>query len=82
DPHYTWGALLCLVGLESIVHTEPDGRIWLNGTLQAHLDLNNVPLGGHRYRVLVAPGRTELSPEGSNHPVLSADGKVVVAALE
>jgi len=81
DSHYTWGALLCLVGLESIVHTEPDGRIWLNGTLQAHLELNNVPLNGHRYRVEVIPGKTVLSDERGNRVLITAEGKIAIERL-
>jgi neutral trehalase len=80
DPHYTWGSLLCLVGLESIVHTLPDGRIWLNGTIDAHAQLDNIPLGGRLYRVVVTPRHTELQAKHGGR-ILVASDKIAVGSL-
>ncbi len=60
DPHYTWGALLCLIGLEEIVDVEPDGQVRLNGTWNETMDLHGVPIGGKRYDIEVRPGLTRL----------------------
>lgn len=75
DPHYTWGALLCLIGIENICGFEPDGRIRLNGTLKQHMVLRNIPIGGRLYEVRVDPGITTLTRNGK--PVLQAHGAVV-----
>lgn len=77
-PQYTWGALLCLLGLENIVRLEPDGKLRLNGTLKVHAELRNVPLGGHTYRVHVSPGRTELIAEHGVGSIATASGEVLV----
>jgi len=78
DPHYTWGALLCLIGLENICRIEDDGRVSLNGTLKETLTLRNVPIHGKPYEIRVTPGRAELWHDGKS--VLTADGKVVTGA--
>ncbi len=70
DPHYTWGALLCLVGLESIVDVDDAGQIVLNGAQTRTISLKNIPLLGRRYDVKTAPGSA----------VLLRDGKVVLEA--
>ncbi len=75
DPHYTWGALLNLIALESIVDVDDQGKIVLNGTLHQSLDLKNIPLLGKRYDVRVRPGLTTLLLAGKE--VLTAKGEVV-----
>jgi glycogen debranching enzyme len=79
DPHYTWGALLNLIALESIVDVADDGRIVLNGTLPKTLHLKNIPLLGKRYDVEVTPGKAVLLCEGK--PVLEAKGQILRASL-
>ncbi|MFI5386658.1 MAG: trehalase family glycosidase, partial [Fimbriimonadales bacterium] len=81
DPHYTWGALLCLISLENVVHLEPDGKVWLNGTLQATAILHNVPINGRRYHVFVSPGKTELVSDRNGRAVITAAGSIVRAKL-
>jgi hypothetical protein len=75
DPHYTWGALLNLIGLESIVDIDDSGRIVLNGTINATINLNRIPLLGKSYDVKVTPGCTTLILEGE--PILVAKGDIV-----
>ncbi len=70
DPHYTWGALLCLIGIESVCHTEPDGTIVLNGTTDKTLHIDNLPIFGRSYELDVTP----------HHTVLKLDGQVVAKA--
>lgn len=63
DPHYTWGALMCLVGLESIVDLDNDGRIKTGRGLKENLELNNIPIGGQLRRISVANGRVDVQPQ-------------------
>ena len=64
DKHYTWGALMCLVGLESICAIEPNGSVTLNGAQTASLEIANVPIHGHRYTVKTGPGWASLLDGG------------------
>ena len=61
DKHYTWGALMCLVGLESICSIEADGSVSLNGAQTAEIEIENVPIHGHRYTVKTGPGWASLT---------------------
>ncbi len=64
DPHYTWGALLNLVALESIIDVDDSGQIVLNGTLNKTLTLSHIPLLGKTFDVKVTPGSAELLRDG------------------
>ena len=75
DAHYTWGALLCLVGLESIVDVDDLGQIVLNGAQTKTISLKNIPLLGQRYDVRTQPGSAVLIHNGK--VVLEAKGKMV-----
>jgi putative isomerase len=57
DPHYTWGALLCLVGVETVVDVNNDGKIVTGQGLPGNLELRNIPLGGKLFRVEVKGGQ-------------------------
>jgi hypothetical protein len=72
DPHYSWGALLCLIGLEEILDIEPDGRIRLNGGLEESIELQNIPYGGRIYSVKV----------GNKHATVRHQGEVILEAME
>ena len=58
DPHYTWGALLCMVGLEALAETGPDFQPLrgLGGGIKETLVLRRVPFGGKLYRIEAAGG--------------------------
>ena len=79
DKHYTWGALMNLVGLESICAIEADGRVTLNGAQTSTLVLKNVPIHGRRYTVEAGPGWARLSD--GNSDVLEARGERVSRRL-
>ena len=64
DPHYTWGALLCLIGIEEICDIELDGRIRLNGKIDADIYIHNLPIEGQYYDVRVSNKKTELLKNG------------------
>jgi hypothetical protein len=60
-PHYSWGALLCLIGLEAFIDIGPDGRP-VAGTKVAALEniqLRNIPVGGRLYGFSADGGITE-----------------------
>jgi len=80
DPHYTWGALLNLIGLEGIVDIDDAGQIVLNGTLDKTVTLTHIPLLGKIFDVKVTPGSTELIQDGK--VVLTAKGGIVRAFLK
>jgi putative isomerase len=80
DPHYTWGALLNLIGLESIVDVDDSGKIVLNGTLNKNIILKNIPLLGRTFDVNVTPGAAQLIEHGKL--MLTAKGEVVRATLK
>jgi putative isomerase len=77
--HYTWGALLNLVGLESVVDVDDSGEIVLNGTIGKTVTLKNIPLLGKVFDVDLTPGSAKLIQDGK--VVLTAEGKIVRAAL-
>jgi hypothetical protein len=79
DPHYTWGALLCLIGLESIVDVDDSGRIALNGAQTKTITLENIPLLGRIYDVKTSPGYAALIRDGK--VILTAKGRIVRAAI-
>jgi hypothetical protein len=79
DPHYTWGALLNLIGLESIVDVDDSGKIVLNGTQTKTIILTNIPLLGRIYDVKTTPGSAELIRAGK--VILTANGTIVRAMV-
>lgn len=74
DPHYTWGALLNLIGLENVCDVTPDGMIRLNGVQTQTLSLTNVPLAGELYDVRTQPGQATLLRNGK--AVLTAKNRI------
>jgi hypothetical protein len=64
--HYTWGALMCLVGLESIVDLNSDGSIVTRNDWDQNFQLKNIPLGGKRYHVTTKNGHTSVEEETGN----------------
>ena len=79
DPHYTWGALLDLIGLESIVDVDDSGQIVLNGNQTKTIALANIPLLGRTYDVKTFPGSAVLLYDGK--VVLRANGTIVRSAI-
>jgi hypothetical protein len=64
-PHYTWGALLCLIGLEAFLDIGPDGRP-VAGTridVPENIQLRNIPAGGRLYRVSSDLGKIKIDQE-------------------
>jgi hypothetical protein len=75
DPHYTWGALLCLVGLEQLCDTDAGGNILLNGTSGRHIKIHNLRIHGRLFDVKIEPKRAILTSKGA--VVAVARGKVL-----
>ena len=64
DPHYTWGALLCLIGLEQLCDTDAEGRISLNGASGRHIRVHNLRLNGRIFDLVVEPTKAMLLERG------------------
>jgi Trehalase len=77
DTHYTWGALLCLVGLEQYIDVNPwDGVRFGALDPSASGEFSGAKWQGHRYDVFIAPTLTKLVRDGTGR--FEADGGVVV----
>jgi len=66
-PHYTWGALLCQIGIELLYDIGVDGSpVPLhNSALMEEIELRNMPAEGKLYRVSAANGKVTIRPEQS-----------------
>ena len=64
-PHYTWGALLCQIGLEYVYDATTDGqpRHFEGQPEMPHMELRNVPSGGKLYRIIRDDGGITVTPE-------------------
>jgi hypothetical protein len=77
DVHYTWGALLCLIGMEQFIDENPwDGLRF--GALQPAREgqLLGVTWKQHRYDVTIGPALTSVRRDGQTR--FAADAGVVV----
>ena len=64
-PHYTWGALLALIGVEAIcdIDDEFNPRPRPHCAIKETLTLRNVPFGGRLFRIGAAEGEVKVSRE-------------------
>ena len=53
NPNYTWGALLCLIGIEAVVDISDNGIIQRGTGYNEPVRLENIVLGGKPYNVSV-----------------------------
>jgi len=81
DPHYTWGALLCLVALEQYIDKNPWEGLRF-GALHptANGEFRGVTWDGHAYDVAIGPERTVLSRDGTIR--FQANAAVVVRQFQ
>jgi hypothetical protein len=64
DPHYTWGALLCLIGVEAMADVGADFKPMPRQDLGfENLVMRRVPFGGRPYRIEISPGKASASLE-------------------
>ena len=64
DPHYTWGALLPLIGVEALVDIGPDLKPTPRKIdLKEALTLRRIPIGGILYRIEARHGIVSVSPD-------------------
>ncbi len=81
DIHYTWGALLCLVGLEQLMDANPwDGLRFGALNPGAEGQLYRATWQNHIYSVSVGPSKTEVARDGRVR--LQADAGIVVRSYE
>jgi hypothetical protein len=66
-PHYMWGALLDVIGLEALVDVGPDFEpvVSQNSAVKENITLRNVPFGGKLYRIEAKDGKVTAQPETS-----------------
>jgi len=66
-PHYTWGALLCQIGIEALYNIDADGNPVTqdNEALAEGLELRNMPAGGKLYTVTTSGGKVTVRPQAS-----------------
>jgi hypothetical protein len=66
DTHYTWGTLLCLVGLEQYIDKNPWEGLRFGSLNSAWSgEFHGATWDGHIYDVAIGPERTVLSRDGS-----------------
>jgi hypothetical protein len=65
EPHYSWGALLNLIGLEAVASAGPDFQpvATKNPALKEHIVLRNVPFGGNLFKLEARDGIVTATPE-------------------
>lgn len=63
DQNYTWGALMCLIGMESVMDIQDDGTIKAGPGYNEPVTLENIPAGGKCYRATVRYGNPMVSVE-------------------
>ena len=77
DTHYTWGALLCLVGLEQYIDVNPWDSLRFGALDPGQAgEFRSVRLGGHTYDISIGPSLTRLVRDGAAR--FQADSGVVV----
>jgi glycogen debranching enzyme len=59
--HYSWGALLCLIGLESMVHLHDDGTATPGAGLGQDMELKNMPWNGKIHSITSQQGKIVIS---------------------
>jgi len=64
-PHYTWGALLCQIGIEALYDIDASGHPFglQNEMLTENLELHNVPAGGRLYTISSNGGKVTVKPQ-------------------
>ena len=67
EPHYSWGALLNLIGLEELASAGPDFQPLptKESSLKEHIVLHNVPFGGKLFTLEARDGVVSANPEGA-----------------
>jgi hypothetical protein len=66
DPHYTWGALLCLLALEQYIDKNPwEGLRFGALSPTSSGEFHGITWDGHAYDVAIGPERTALSRDGT-----------------
>ena len=81
DLHYTWGTLLCLLGIEQYMDANP-WDVLRFGALSPSAEgrLYRATWQDHTYDVAVGPGKTEVARDGKVR--LQADAGIVVRSYE
>jgi len=79
-PYYTWGALMCLIGLEEICDIELDNKVRLNGALYEDIKLRGIPMFGQYYNIETKNDAATLLKD--EKVVMNAKDRVVIEKLK
>ena len=60
NPNYTWGALLCLIGIESVVDISDNGKIVKGAGYNEPVRLDNIMLRGKPYNIYFDFGKGKI----------------------
>jgi glycogen debranching enzyme len=63
NPNYTWGALMCLIGVESVVDINDDGTPRTGPGYNEPVTLENIPINGKSYRAVLGYGKPTVTIE-------------------
>jgi len=65
DPHYTWGALLPMIGVEAFTKTDNNDRPVArdNPYIKANIKMSHIPFGGKLYTILSRNGKVTVKEE-------------------
>lgn len=66
NPNYTWGALLCLIGIESIIDIDDNGNIVQGPGFNMPTELHNIILKGEPHTVTIEYGEPSTSLSATN----------------
>jgi putative isomerase len=75
-PHYTWGALLCMIGLEALADVGPDLKpsVRQDSGFMEDIVLRRVPFGGKLYRIEIGRGKGAAFIESDRSSVIDSRG--------
>jgi len=59
--NYTWGALMCLIGVESVVDISDSGGTDVGPGYDEPVKFENLPIGGKRYNVSLCFGKSKVT---------------------
>ena len=64
-PHYTWGALFLLIGIEALCDIDEDfnPKPYEDSGITENITLRNIPFGGKLYTIRCDAGKLTVTPE-------------------
>lgn len=66
--NYTWGALMCLIGLESVADIDDTGQVKKGSGYNEPVDFKNIPIAGKQYGISLRNQGWDVTLSPSTHP--------------